>query len=135
MITRALITLQDFQKRQYTECIDGVKTLDDALLIADFLASNSMAAVVSVRWQQEKIFARNGIEGGAYDTVKQRLAVKLRSTENDWFVFDIPAPKDNVFEEDQTGKYPILESIKTLIDNATGKSWTVIAHGLKSFEP
>ena len=135
MITRALITLQDFQKRQYTECIDGVKTFDDALLIADFLASNSMAAVVSVRWQQEKIFESTGVEGGAYDTVKQRLAVKLRSTENDWFIFDVPAPNDSVFETDQTGKLPILNAIKTLIDSATGKNWTVIAHGLKSFEP
>lgn len=135
MITRALITLQDFQKRQYTECIDGVKTLDDALLIADFLASNSMAAVVSVRWQQERIFEGTGTEGGAYDTVKQRLAVKLRSSENDWFIFDIPAPNDTVFDEDQTGRLTILNAIKTLIDSATGKEWQPIAHGLKSFEP
>lgn len=135
MITRALITLQDFQKRQYTECIDGVKTLDDALLIADFLASNSMAAVVSVRWQQERIFEGTGTEGGAYDTVKQRLAVKLRSSKNDWFIFDIPAPNDTVFDEDQTGRLTILNAIKTLIDSATGKEWQPIAHGLKSFEP
>ena len=135
MITRALITLQDFQKRQYTECIDGVKTFDDALLIADFLASNSMAAVVSVRWQQEKIFESTGVEGGAYDTVKQRLAVKLRSTKNDWFIFDVPAPKDTVFDEDQTGKLSILDGIKSLLDSATGGEWQPIAHGLKSFEP
>ena len=127
--------MQDFQKRQYTECIDGVKTLDDALLIADFLASNSMAAVVSVRWQQERIFEGTGTEGGAYDTVKQRLAVKLRSSENDWFIFDIPAPNDTVFDEDQTGRLTILNAIKTLIDSATGKEWQPIAHGLKSFEP
>lgn len=135
MITRALITVQDFENRQYTECIDGVQTMADALNIAEFIASNSRAALKSVRWQEEKIFEGDGQEGGAYETCKQRLAVKLRSTENDWFVFDIPAPKDSVFETDQTGKYPILESIKTLIDNATGKTWTVIAHGLKSFEP
>lgn len=135
MITRALITLQDFQKRQYTECIDGVKSLDDAMNIAEFIAANSMAALKSVRWQEEKIFEGEGREGSAYDTCKQRLAVKLRSTENDWFIFDIPAPNDSVFKEDQTGKLEILKRIKTLIDNATGKSWTVIAHGLKSFEP
>ena len=135
MITRALITLQDFQDRQYTECIDGVNTLDDALLIADFLRAQSMAAVISVRWQQEKIFEGDGQEGGAYDTVKQRLAVKMRSTENDWFVFDIPAPKDSVFEEDQTGKLAILNEIKSLLDTTTGKDWQPISHGLKSFEP
>lgn len=132
MITRALITLQDFQNRQYTECIDNVKTLDDALLIADFIAANSAAAVVSVRWQQERIFERNGVPGGAYDTVKQRLSVKMRSTENEWFIFDIPAPKDSVFTEDQTGQLAILRDIKTLIDNATSKNWQPIAHGLKS---
>lgn len=135
MINRALITLQDFQKRQYTECIDGIKTLDDALLVAEFIGQNSMAAVVSVRWQQERIFEGDGKEGGAYDSVKQRLAVKLRSTENDWFIFDIPAPNDSVFKEDQTGKLEILKRIKTLIDTATGKKWQPIAYGLKSFEP
>ena len=134
MITRALITLQDFQKRQYTECIDGVKTLDDALLIADFLQEHSMAVVISVRWQQERIFERSGVEGGAYDTVKQRLAVKMRNTENDWFVFDIPAPKDSIFDTDQTGKLTILADIKTLLDNATGKDWQPITHGLKSVD-
>lgn len=135
MITRALITLQDFQARQYTECIDGVTSLDEALLIADFLRANSMAAVVSVRWQQEKIFEGDGQEGGAYDTVKQRLSIKLRNTENSWFIFDIPAPNDAVFEEDQTGKLSILTDIKTLLDAATGKNWQIITHGLKSFEP
>ena len=134
MITRALITLQDFQNRQYTECIDNVKTLDDALLIADFIAEHSAAAVKSVRWQQERIFAGNGVEGGAYDTVLQRLSVKMRNTENDWFTFDIPAPKDDVFEKDQTGTLMILQEIKTQIDNATGQTWTPIAHGLKSVE-
>lgn len=134
MITRALITLQDFEKRQYTECIDGVKTLDDALLVADFIAANSAAALVSVRWQQERIFEGEGVEGSAYDTVRQRLSVKLRSNENDWFIFDIPAPKDSVFKEDQTGKIVILEEIKTLLDNATGKDWQPITHGLKSVE-
>ena len=135
MITRALITLQDFQDRQYTECIDGVQTMADALNIAEFLAANSMAALKSVRWQEERIFEGDGSEGGAYDTVKQRLAVKMRSTENDWFVFDIPAPKDSVLEKDQTGKLAILSEIKTLLDTATGKDWQPITHGLKSFEP
>ena len=134
MITRALITLQDFQNRQYTECIDGVKTIDDALLIADFLAEHSAAAVKSVRWQQERIFEGKGVEGGAYDTVLQRLSVKMRNTENDWFTFDIPAPKDDVFEKDQTGTLMILQEIKTQIDNATGQTWTPIAHGLKSVD-
>lgn len=134
MITRALITLQDFQNRQYTECIDDVKTLDDALLIADFIAEHSAAAVKSVRWQQERIFEGNGVEGGAYDTVLQRLSVKMRNTENDWFTFDIPAPKDDVFEKDQTGTLMILREIKTQIDNATGQTWTPIAHGLKSVD-
>ena len=134
MITRALITLQDFQNRQYTECIDNVKTLDDALLIADFIAEHSAAAVKSVRWQQERIFEGKGVEGGAYDTVLQRLSVKMRNTENDWFTFDIPAPKDDVFEKDQTGTLMILQEIKTQIDNATGQTWTPIAHGLKSVD-
>ena len=134
MITRALITLQDFQDRQYTECIDNVRTLDDALLIADFLAEHSAAAVKSVRWQQERIFEGKGVEGGAYDTVLQRLSVKMRNTENDWFTFDIPAPKDDVFEKDQTGTLMILQEIKTQIDNATGQTWTPIAHGLKSVD-
>lgn len=134
MITRALITLQDFEKRQYTECIDGVKTLDDALLVADFISSNSAAALVSVRWQQERIFEGEGVEGSAYDTVRQRLSVKLRSDENDWFMFDIPAPKDSVFTKDQTGQLVILREIKTLLDNATGKEWQPITHGLKSVD-
>ena len=134
MITRALITIEDFEHRQYTECIDGVKTMDDALNIAECIASNSMAALKSVKWQEEKIFEGDGREGGAYDTVKQRLAVKVRSDKNDWFIFDIPAPNDNVFEDDQTGKLAILTTIKNVLDSATGKSWTVISHGLKSFE-
>ena len=134
MITRALITVQDVLKRQYTESIDGVKSLADAQNIADFIGAHSMAGVTSVRWQHEMIFEGEGHEGGAYDTVKQRLSVKLRNTENEWFIFDIPAPNDDVFEEDQTGKLAILTEIKTLIDNATGKNWTVITHGLKSFE-
>lgn len=134
MITKALITLQDFQDRQYTECVDGVKSLDDALLIADFLQEHSMAAVVSVRWQQERIFENEATEGSAYDTVKQRLAVKLKSTDNDWFIFDIPAPKDDVFETDQTGKLSILQDIKQLIDSTTSQTWQPIAHGLKSVD-
>ena len=111
-----------------------MKTLDDALLIADFIAEHSAAAVKSVRWQQERIFEGNGVEGGAYDTVLQRLSVKMRNTENDWFTFDIPAPKDDVFEKDQTGTLMILREIKTQIDNATGQTWTPIAHGLKSVD-
>ena len=134
MITRALITLQDFEGRQYTECVDAVKSMDDALNIAEMIQNNSMAALVSVRWQQERIFEGAGKEGGAYDTVKQRLSVKMRSTENEWFIFDIPAPKDSVFTEDQTGQLTILRDIKTLIDNATGKNWQPIAHGLKSVD-
>lgn len=134
MITKALITLQDFQNRQYTECIDGVKTIDDAQNIGDFLAAHSAAAVKSVRWQQERIFEGDGVEGSAYDTVKQRLSVKMRSNENEWFVFDIPAPNDDVFETDQTGTLKILADIKTLLDSATGQTWTPIAHGLKSVD-
>ena len=135
MISRALITLQDFQKRQYTECVDGVKTMADAMNIAEFIAAHSMAALVSVRWQEEKIFEGAGQEGGAYDTVKQRLSVKVRNTANDWFIFDIPVPDDDVFTIDQTGKLPILQQIKTILDSATGQNWQPIAHGLKSFEP
>lgn len=134
MITRALITLQDFEGRQYTECVDAVKSMDDALNIAEMIQNNSMAALVSVRWQQERIFEGAGKEGGAYDTVLQRLSVKMRNTENDWFTFDIPAPKDDVFEKDQTGTLMILQEIKTQIDNATGQTWTPIAHGLKSVD-
>ena len=134
MITRALITLQDFEGRQYTECVDAVKSMDDALNIAEMIQNNSMAALVSVRWQQERIFEGAGKEGGAYGTVKQRLSVKMRNTENEWFIFDIPAPTDAVFTDDQTGTRPILNTIKTTLDHATGKIWSVISHGLKSFE-
>ena len=134
MISRALITLEDFERRQYTECIEGVRTMTDALNIAKCIASNSMAALKSVRWQEEKIYEGSGKDGGAYDTVKQRLSVKVRSDANDWFIFDIPAPNNNVFKKDQTGTLAILKTIKNVLDSATGKSWTVISHGLKSSE-
>lgn len=134
MISRALITLEDFQGRQYTECIDHVTTINEALLLAAFLNVNSMAAVVSCRWQEERIFEAAGQEGSAYDTVKQRLAVKMRSTSNDWMTFDVPAPKDSVFDVDQSGKLTIISQIETLLNTTTGKNWQAISHGLKSFE-
>ena len=135
MITRAMITIQDFERRQFTVCVNGVKTQTDAQNLADVMQQHSMGAVVAIRWVAEILYNSAGGEGGCYDTVNQRLSVLLRDENSEKINFDIPAPRDSCFTADQEGNIDILRTIKTTLEAATGKTLTVVSHGLKSFAP
>lgn len=135
MTTRALITMQDYEGWQYTVCVDGVTSLEETINLADIMSRHSMAAVISVKFQKEMIYNRIGVSGGFYDTVRQSLSITLRSDESEKMSFVLPAPNDACLDQDQEGSSVALKSIKTALDAATGKTWSIVTHGLTSLTP
>lgn len=132
----ALITLEDYWRKQFTLVVFGIASFDDAEALGEFLESRSAAKLVCVAVKQERSYdpdRKTPTDSGAYDSVAQRLKITFRELDTgDYQTFLIPAPLEDLFTIDQTPTSACIAAYKQMLEGLTGKTLLFVNGGLTS---